>query len=96
MVSRVWLRSILQHRISAIQRAKRLSPQAARRKVQRTLFSSIKMALTTKELAAERRYLKDERAGMITDGTRELTPDEDYYLEIWLDGEMKRIEKKNE
>ena len=51
--------------------------------------------MTARELSAERRYLKDERAGMITEGTRELTPDEDYYIEIWLDGEMKRIERMN-
>ncbi len=51
--------------------------------------------MTPKDLAAERRYLRDERAGMITDGQRELTPDEDYCLEIWLDEEMERIEETN-
>lgn len=52
--------------------------------------------MTPKDLAAERRYVRDERAGMITQGTRELTPDEDYHLEICLDQEMKRIERMNQ
>lgn len=50
--------------------------------------------MTPRELAAERRYLKDERAGMITQGTRDLTPDEDYWIEVWLDKEMERIKHK--
>lgn len=52
--------------------------------------------MTRAELAAERRYLREERAGMITQGERELTPDEDYHLEKWLDEEMKRFENKVE
>lgn len=49
--------------------------------------------MTALELLTERRYLRDERAGMITEGKRELTPAEDYKLEKWLDEEMKRITK---
>jgi hypothetical protein len=53
------------------------------------------MKLTLREIIAERRYLRDERIGMITGGKRELTPEEDFHLERWLDDEMKRIVKKN-
>lgn len=51
--------------------------------------------MTYRDEQTERRYLYDERAGMLTDGLRDVTPDEDYMIQLEVEQTIKRIKEQN-